>query len=308
MRILVVRGGALGDFLLTLPAVAGLREKWPEAEIEMVVARRFGELVLGPNAVNAIRPIDEPGLASFYAAGGSLDRRWADYFTEFDLTISYFFDPDGVFAANWQRAGGTGQYISHDPRNPAEAAWRHLSKPLAECGCAPGDARRLYGTSLVSAERKKERGEELRLVIHPGSGGKKKCWPLQDWVRELEDFTFPLPWGVTWLAGEAEGDLLQEIPEKWRTGAHGLKQSRPLPEVFQVLQSADLYLGHDSGISHLAAWSGVKCGLLFGPTLPAIWAPAGSQVQTWSRGGEWPKEGEWREWFRGILVGEGGRG
>ena len=73
MRILVLRGGALGDFLLTLPAVAGLREKWPEAEIEMV-AGKFGELVRGPGAVNAIRPIDEPGLASFYAT--DREARW----------------------------------------------------------------------------------------------------------------------------------------------------------------------------------------------------------------------------------------
>jgi heptosyltransferase-2 len=63
MKILVLRGGALGDFLLTLPAVAGLREKWPDAEIELVVARKFGELVLGPSEINAIRPIDQPGLA-----------------------------------------------------------------------------------------------------------------------------------------------------------------------------------------------------------------------------------------------------
>ncbi len=57
MRILVLRGGALGDFLLTLPAVAGLREKWPEAEIEMVVAGKFGELVRGPGLAGAVNAI-----------------------------------------------------------------------------------------------------------------------------------------------------------------------------------------------------------------------------------------------------------
>jgi ADP-heptose:LPS heptosyltransferase len=61
MKILVLRGGALGDFLLTLPAVAGLREKWPDAEIEIVTARKYGELVVGPGAVQAVRPMDQPG-------------------------------------------------------------------------------------------------------------------------------------------------------------------------------------------------------------------------------------------------------
>ena len=142
MRILVLRGGALGDFLLTLPAVAGLREKWPEAEIEMVTARKYGELVVGPGAVQAVRPMDQPGLASFYAKGGNLDPEWADYFTEFDLTISYLFDPDEIFFDNWKRAGGTGEFVSHDPRNPKEAAWKYLAQPLQRWGvgvggCAP---------------------------------------------------------------------------------------------------------------------------------------------------------------------------
>ena len=39
MKILVMRGGALGDFLLTLPAVAGLKEKWPDSDIEMVIGK-----------------------------------------------------------------------------------------------------------------------------------------------------------------------------------------------------------------------------------------------------------------------------
>ena len=129
MKILVLRGGALGDFLLTLPAVAGLREKWPDAEIEMVTARRHGELVVGPRAVQAVRPMETTGLASFYAKRGNLDSEWADYFTEFDLTVSYLFDPDEIFSENWKRAGGTGEYVRHDPRNPRVAAWRHLAEP-----------------------------------------------------------------------------------------------------------------------------------------------------------------------------------
>ena len=64
MKIVILRGGALGDFLLTLPAVAGLRDKWPEAEMEMVVARKFGELVVGPQSIQAVRPIEQPGLAT----------------------------------------------------------------------------------------------------------------------------------------------------------------------------------------------------------------------------------------------------
>ena len=80
---------------------------------------------------------------------------------------------------------------------------------------------------------------ELRPEICPGSGGKKKCWPLEEWLRELDGFDYPLPWGVTWLAGEVEEDLSLRLTEKWRRGPHGIMQNRPLLEVFQVVQSAE---------------------------------------------------------------------
>ncbi len=300
MRILVLRGGALGDFLLTLPAVAGLREKWPEAEIEMVTARKYGELVIGPGAVQAVRPMDQPGLASFYAKGGNLDPEWADYFTEFDLTISYLFDPDEIFFDNWKRAGGTGEFVSHDPRNPKEAAWKYLAQPLKRWGVGVGDARRLWGEKLKPLPR--EHKDVCSWVIHPGSGGASKCWPLNEWLRELEMMARRRSFSVTWLGGEAEMNLEKQIPEKWRTGKNRYVQNETLPEVFRILQGADLYLGHDSGISHLAGWSGVKCGLLFGPTEPALWAPPGERVKWWSQGGCWPKEGEWADWVERLVV------
>ncbi|NBR69463.1 MAG: lipopolysaccharide heptosyltransferase family protein [Verrucomicrobia bacterium] len=193
MKILVIRGGALGDFLLTLPAVAGLRQKWPEAEIELVVAKKFGELVLGPGAVDAVRPIDQPGLAGFYASGGKLDQDWSDYFTEFDLTISYLFDPDGIFAGNWRRAGGTGEYIGFDPRNPTEEAWRYLARPLQPLGIEAGVSHRLYGKELP--KERNGSNESKRIVIHPGSGSQKKNWPLSQWVESLEKWRPDFPNG-----------------------------------------------------------------------------------------------------------------
>lgn len=299
MKILVIRGGALGDFLLTLPAVAGLRAGWPEARIEMVVAKKFGELVTGPNAVDAVRPIDQPGLAGFYATGGILDPDWCDYFSEFDLTLSYLFDPDGVFAGNWRRGGGTGQYLALDPRDPTVEAWRHLARPLRELGLEPQGADRLYGSKLVTASG--GAGKVKRVVIHPGSGSPKKNWPLSRWLDCLERWEVEAPLEITWLFGEAESDLPDKLPEKWKALPHRVVCQKPLPEVFGILRKTDLYLGHDSGISHLAAWAGARCGLLFGPTDPKIWAPPGERVKCWSRGGTWPEPREWAEWLRGLL-------
>ena len=66
----------------------------------------------------------------------------------------------------------------------------------------------------------------------------------------------------------------------------GLDRSRvtfwenlPLPELANRLAGTQLYLGHDTGVSHLAAASGVPSLLLFGPTDPGVWAPPHEQVR-----------------------------
>ena len=301
MKILVIRGGALGDFLLTLPAVAGLRQKWPQARLELVANPRFGELVTGPDRVDAVRAIDRPGLAGFFAKGGVLEPDWCDYFSKFDLTVSYLFDPDGIFQANWRRGGGAGEYLGVDPTAPTTAAWRHLADPLRVLEVRPGMSHLLRGDKLTAREGRPGAPKTLRVVIHPGSGGTRKCWSLEGWIGELQVWQEEQAVEVVWLAGEAEGDLLRRLPEKWIRTPHEVRENRPLPEVFDLLRTADLYLGHDSGISHLAAWSGVPCGLLFGPTDPKIWAPPGSHVRTWHRGGTWPGRGELAQWWREEL-------
>jgi len=301
LKILVIRGGALGDFLLTLPAVAGLRQKWPGAKIEMVVNPRFGELVTGPGRIDAIRAIDRPGLAGFFARGGVLEPDWCDYFSEFDLTLSYLFDPDQIFENNWKRGGGQGDYLAINPTAPRVAAWKHLAAPLAALEVRPGMSHLLRGEKLAPANHSLRSHSVPRIVIHPGSGGVRKCWPLDDWLQELRIWRKEQPMELVWLAGEVEGDLLRQVPEEWRRPPHEACERRSLADVFGLLHGSDLYLGHDSGISHLAAWAGVPSGLLFGPTDPKIWAPPGSFVRCWHRGGAWPEHGELARWWQEEL-------
>lgn len=263
----------------------------------MVANPRFGELVVGPERVDAVRAIDRPGLAGFFAKGGVLEPDWCDYFSEFDLTVSYLFDPDGVFKANWMRGGGVGQYLGIDPTAPGLAAWKHLAAPLSSLGVKPGMSHLLHGEKLAEAGHAVSLKGVPRLVIHPGSGSPRKCWPLESWIEELRIWRPEQPMELVWLAGEVEGDLLQRLPEEWRREPCAIWQNRSLTEVYGLLRSADLYLGHDSGISHLAAWSGVPCGLLFGPTDPKIWSPPGSHVRAWHRDGAWPERGELARWW-----------
>lgn len=102
------------------------------------------------------------------------------------------------------------------------------------------------------------------IILHPFSGGAKKNWPLEHF-REL---AAQLP-DVAWTCG----------PEEQFDGA---KRFSDLAELARWISGSRLYIGNDSGITHLAAAVGAPTLALFGPTDPAIWCPAGPHVR-WTR-------------------------
>src|SRR5947207_3342040 len=108
------------------------------------------------------------------------------------------------------------------------------------------------------------RGDGGFAVIHPFSGSPKKCWPLDRYQA---------------LARVIE----RHMPERWCAGPE-----EPLPDAVRIadlyelacwLSTARIYVGNDSGITHLAAAVGTPVVALFGPTDPRIWAPRGPQVR-----------------------------
>jgi ADP-heptose:LPS heptosyltransferase len=83
------------------------------------------------------------------------------------------------------------------------------------------------------------------------------------------------------ITGEAESAEARALAHLG-TPAHAL----PLRKLAAQLAQCRLFLGHDSGVSHLAAACGVPCVLLFGPTDPAMWAPPSPHVRVLKRGAE----------------------
>src|SRR5881397_2890238 len=99
-KILVIRGGAIGDFILTLPVLAALRAQFPEARLEVLGYPHIAQLALAGGLVDAVQPIESRALAGFFARGGELAAGLRDYFSGFDIIVSYLYDPDEIFQAN----------------------------------------------------------------------------------------------------------------------------------------------------------------------------------------------------------------
>ena len=142
--------------------------------------------------------------------------------------------------------------------------------PASDIFPQPGDvdAARAFLGGLPKATR--------LIAIHPGSGGESKNWPVESWAklgRELVGIAPDL--ALLLVEGEADSEQARHLIEAWKDLPHLRARWLPLPILGAVLRETSLFLGHDSGITHLAAASrrDLPVIALFGPTDPAVWAP-----------------------------------
>jgi ADP-heptose:LPS heptosyltransferase len=282
-RILVIRGGAIGDFILTLPALKALRDTRPQAHMEILGYKHIAVLAENRFYAQAVRSIEYGPLARFFARNSELPAELADYFASFDLIVSYLYDPDRIFETNLRRCGvenlicGPARIVEN-----ASHAARQLARPIEELGIKVVDfAERIF----PSTEDREFAREFLAtmpqpiIAIHPGSGSHEKNWPLGNWIRLFS------PGGrfadlerLLVISGEADQAQADQLEREWKNRDVRFARNLPLPRLAAVLERS-IFIGHDSGISHLAAAAGANCVLLFGPTNPDVWAPANDNVR-----------------------------
>jgi ADP-heptose:LPS heptosyltransferase len=291
-RILVIRGGAIGDFILTLPGLQALRDAHSDAHIEILGYKHIAVLAENRFYAQAVRSIEYGPLSSFFAKNSNLPAELADYFATFDLIISYLYDPDRIFETNLRR-GGVKNLLCGPAKIVEKSghAARQLAQPIEQLGIKVAD---LTERVFLSADDRQFAHEFLRsssqpiVAIHPGSGSKEKNWPLENWIElvssngglskakgELGHMGKQLSLVV--VSGEADQAQTAQLEQAWKGRDVRYVKNLPLPHLAAVLEHT-IFVGHDSGISHLAAASGAKCILLFGPTNPHIWAPRSENV------------------------------
>jgi ADP-heptose:LPS heptosyltransferase len=117
-----------------------------------------------------------------------------------------------------------------------------------------------------------------QLALHPGSGSERKNWPESHWADLLEHLLSTGTWNLLLVGGEAEGERLQRLAAALPPDRVRVAQSLPLPELARRLRSSTAFIGHDSGISHLAAALGLPGLVLWGDTAERIWRPPQSKV------------------------------
>ncbi len=110
---------------------------------------------------------------------------------------------------------------------------------------------------------------EDKAVLHPSSGSPKKNPPIELFL-ELEDFIRSRGIDTLYIVGEADSWLKNKV--------RNFVESHDPLWIARALKSARLFVGLDSGISHLASYVGLKSVVIYGPTDPVVWKPVGRNV------------------------------
>lgn len=272
-KILVIRGGAIGDFILTLPAIAALRRQFPDAHLEVLGYPHIAQLALAGGLVDRVQAIEARPLAGFFARNGELSEGLRDYFSEFNIIVSYLYDPDEIFATNVSRCA-YGQFIV-GPHRPDEHEKLHAThvylKPLERLAIFEADA--VPRLTLNSQPKSLN-----QLALHPGSGSERKNWPERKWAELIARVLDSTNLNLLMIGGEAEGERLQRLAATLPPTRCAVAKSLALPELAVRLRTCVAFVGHDSGITHLAAALDVPTVALWADTVEEIWRPQGRRL------------------------------
>jgi heptosyltransferase-3 len=279
MKILIIRPAALGDTLMLLPAIAHLKRS---AGI-VLVGRAPGADYLRPH-VDACMDYERGGWHNLFVDGGRTDR--LPRIPAVDRLVAFLRDPEGLVTKN---LGSLLVNVSmyRFPPFPPEAEKVHVALYLATClerANCPIDAEAAFKDACHRAlfHPLPARGTRRDLVFHPASGGAKKTYPPTFWVALIQTLKgLPLFHKERFviLLGPAEEPLFVYYQQKLNPQGAEILMAPDREKLCAHLGGARLYVGPDSGITHLAAMHGTPTIALFKGTPVFQWGPLGPAVR-----------------------------
>ena len=271
-KILIIRGGAIGDFILTLPVFQALKVLLPTAEIGCLSPPGIGELARMAGLSDEVRCLEDGCWAMFFVEQGELDSAASEWLASFDYIISFLHDPGGVWRANVARVT-EGRFLTgcHRPTDEsAEPASMTLLRVLEPLGIVQADP--LARIVLAQPPTRSN-----IIALHPGSGSELKNWPEQKWEQFIS-ILIKDGESLLLVGGEAEFEKVRRLAALFPNANLRVLLNEPLTTVSRELAACRLFVGHDSGITHLAAALGLPCLVLWAETNEKVWRPLGDHV------------------------------
>jgi heptosyltransferase-3 len=282
-NVLIFHSGALGDFILSWPLALALGRIYAQSRIIYVAASEKGAL-----AERALR-IDstdvETGWHHLFSASGEPPANVSRMLDGSHAIFSFVAPADSVWAANVKRLAPNAKLFFIDPNPPAGFA-EHASRLLLnQLGSDP-----VVSTAVSQMLKSiQDRGIGTSrppggpIVLHPGAGAPKKCWPRENFVSLARKLAAP-GHEVNVLHGEVERESWSSAEQRAFDGVATVIRPATLVELLALISRASKFIGNDSGPTHLAGIVGVPTIALFGPTDPTIWKPLGPNVHVLQAG------------------------
>ncbi|NNM84594.1 MAG: glycosyltransferase family 9 protein [Phycisphaerales bacterium] len=267
-RICIVHAGALGDTLLLCPLLRGMAEKFPQARRRVLTRSEFGRLLVHLQVAEDCADGDAAEATALFAAGPleCVPRRPA--WLNCDVLISMVSSGNDVWAQNVRSICKHGRVLFVNPRPPPN--WPGHAVDFLQAQLQPLELR-----AVAAVPRRNIKGPVL---LHPGSGGRAKCWPAERFLtlaRRLAAADIV----VEIILGEVELERWPAEDIAAFTATFTVHRHASLCELADRLATARGYIGNDSGASHLAGEMGIPSLVLFGPSQANVWRPLGPQVQ-----------------------------
>ena len=297
-RILFIRPDHFGDVLLTLPAVAALRDVLPAAHLTYAVPAEVASVPRHCPQLDATLALSFPTPGS----GDTETAAWRTTVRTESAKLAPAFDAALVVRPDdpWSGAIVSGARVPirlgfdmprtrphltdalpvPGRRHVATHAFDLTDALLARLGASESTSRTVHACFTISREEEEEaasalaevRADEHPIVLHPGSGWPLKNWPVRCWRRLAAEI--PESFGTRpVVAGSAGERALVSHVVGTGSRAVGLAGRLSLGALAALHRRARLVVSTDSGALHLAAMMGAPVVGLFGPADPAMFAP-----------------------------------
>lgn len=265
--VTVIFPGALGDLLLALPALRFLRARHAGARVALVVS----EPLRGLAALADVADIT-PSLDGREAVGLFAGDRWPSWIEPGAVVYSWLGSEDESVRPRILAASRHARFfrIERGPGTVHAAAAYAVSVGATASRSRLAAAARVVPANSVAADTFCEGLGAPVLAIHPGAGARAKRWDVAGFVQVAQ-------W---WRSGGGTVVAVAGPAEASEAPVLGGAEIRdwPLPDLAALLARSALYLGNDSGVSHLAGAVGTAGVVLFGPTAARRWRPVSGRL------------------------------
>ena len=284
-RLLVLRPGAIGDTLLTVPALHALRRRFPAARIEMAGNPAALPLLASSDLVDRWIPFDDPRITRlFMSAAPAPD----DPFVGLDVAVAWCADPDGLLAAGASGSAAPRQVIVTPSRPPpggrctSRATCSIRSRRSVSSSDDPLDLPPIRTPRAASAAREELAGARpggpAFVAIHPGSGSPAKNWPAEQFAAVVDGAAAAHGLPSLVLGGPADAEVLERLGPRCAPSPASLLD-RPLLVVAAVLRQAGRSSATTPGRAPGRAARRADAGALR-PDRSGRTAPLGPRVRT----------------------------